>query len=140
MGRTRSINEGCAAFNLRRASRIVTRRYEDALKPLGLTSFQFTALTALSNHPAIPHSAMAEAFGMSNSTITRNLKPMEAKGLVTVTSSTKDARVKLASITPDGRGLLRKALPLWQKAQDETLKDLSAPEWAKLKQAIRNLA
>jgi len=140
MSNSSSLNNGCVAFNLRRASRIVTRRYEDALRPLNLTSVQFTTLVALSDYPAIPLSAMAEAFGMSNSTLTRNLKHMEVKDLIQIVIKVEDARVKLVSITTKGRRLLKKALPLWQQAQNQTLKDLSGPQWATLKQAIRDLA
>jgi len=140
MSNSSSLNNGCVAFNLRRASRIVTRRYEDALRPLNLTSVQFTTLVALSDYPAIPLSAMAEAFGMSNSTLTRNLKHMEVKDLIQIVIKAEDARVKLVSITTKGRRLLKKALPLWQQAQNQTLKDLSGPQWATLKQAIRDLA
>ncbi len=140
MRKTHSLNDGCVAFALRRASRVVTRRYEDALRPLNLTSVQFTTLAALVDYPAIPLSAMADAFGMSNSTLTRNLKHMEVKDLIKIEVKSEDARVKLVSIKAKGRHLLQKALPLWQKAQDETLKDLSSPQWMSLKQAIRDLA
>jgi len=139
MSKSSSLNDGCVAFNLRRASRIITRRYEESLKPLALTSFQFTTLVALSDYPAIPLSVMAEEFGMSNSTMTRNLKPMLAKNYVILKAHTADARRKLVSITPQGRRMMKKAEPLWQKAQDEALKDLSAPQWAELRQAIQNL-
>lgn len=140
MDQTNSPSSGCVAFNLRRASRIVTRRYEDALRPLNLTSFQFTTLAALSDYPAIPLSAMADAFGMSNSTLTRNLKHMEVKDLIKIEVKAEDARVKLVSISAKGRRLMKKALPLWHQAQDQTLKDLSGPQWMTLKQAIRDLA
>jgi len=71
--------------------------------------------------------------------VTRNLKPMQGRDLVQISKGAKDGRIKLASITPAGKRLLKKAMPLWKQAQAETLKELSAPQWGKLKQAIQNL-
>ncbi|MEM7523976.1 MAG: MarR family winged helix-turn-helix transcriptional regulator [Pseudomonadota bacterium] len=140
MSDTASLTQGCVAFNLRRASRIVTRRYEKALQPLGVKSFQFSTLAALAERENLPQSALAKAFGMDISTINRNLKPLETRGVVEIHTKPEDGRVKLVSITPAGRALLAKAIPLWRQAQEETLKDLSGPEWAELRTAIRNLA
>ncbi|MEM7004687.1 MAG: MarR family transcriptional regulator [Pseudomonadota bacterium] len=129
----------CAAFSLRRASRVITRRYEQALRPLQLSSFQFTALVALAKARTLPQTELAKLMGMDVSTLTRNLKPLILRQLVKTVTSAEDRRVNLVSLTKDGKRTLEKALPLWKAAQDETLKDLSEPEWATLKQAIRSL-
>ena len=71
---------GCVAFNLRRATRIVTRRYEGALRPVGMKAFQFTALAALSEHIKLPQLFFADFFGMDVSTLNRNVRAMEGKG------------------------------------------------------------
>ncbi len=38
----------CMCANLRRAARVLSQRYDEALRPLGLTITQFTILQALS--------------------------------------------------------------------------------------------
>ncbi|MEM9669452.1 MAG: MarR family transcriptional regulator [Pseudomonadota bacterium] len=134
------VASSCAAFNLRRASRMVTRRFEQALRPVNLSSFQFTALVAISKAGSLPQTRLADAMGMDVSTLTRNLKPLIHRQLVVRNAHKEDGRVKLISITDEGKSVLKTALPLWEKAQAATLKDLSSAEWATLKEAIRALA
>ncbi len=126
----------CVALNLRRLSRVITRRYEKALKPLSLTSFQFSALVALSGYPTIPQSALADAFGMSVSTLNRNVGPLASRGVVEISESPKDRRVKLLSLTPAGEKLLAEAMPLWEQAQADALERLGADEWMSLKSKL----
>lgn len=129
----------CVALNLRRLSRVVTRRYEHALKPVSLTSFQFSALVALSKHPAIPQTALAGAFGMSVSTVNRNILPLHNRGAVEITPSEKDKRVKLVRLTPTGKQLLAEAMPLWRKAQSQALKQIGEDDWAGLKAKLNQI-
>lgn len=120
---------GCFAYNLRRASRIVTRRYEDYLRPLGMKAFQFTALGALSQIEAMPQRTLADAFGMDASTANRNIKAMVNKGWLAFRDDPKDGRKKLICITPLGRRTFRKAIPLWEKAQAETREMMPEFNW-----------
>ena len=129
----------CVALNLRRLSRVVTRRYESTLKPLSLTSFQFSALVALSKHQAIPQTALADAFGMSVSTLNRNIIPLRNRNAVEVTPSAKDRRIKIVRITRSGRQLLAKAMPLWRTAQSEALKKIGEDDWWMLKSKLNKI-
>lgn len=131
---------GCVAFNLRRASRIVTKRYERALKSLNITSFQFTALATLSTHESIAQTALADTLGMDISTLNRNLRPLLNSGALQEHPKQDDARVKLISITTEGRELFKKAQPLWEQAQKKTLAHMSEAQWNTLKSAIQKLA
>ena len=129
----------CVALNLRRLSRVVTRRYESTLKPLSLTSFQFSALVALSKHQAIPQTALADAFGMSVSTLNRNIIPLRNRNAVEVTPSAKDRRIKIVRITRSGQKLLAKAMPLWRTAQSEALKKIGEDDWWMLKSKLNKI-
>ncbi|MEM7546397.1 MAG: MarR family transcriptional regulator [Pseudomonadota bacterium] len=131
------MSEGCIALNLRRAARIATRRYEDALRPLGLTSFQFSALKALSEHDAIPHGELAKAFALDLSTLSRNVRPLIARGLAGSETDAKDKRVKRLTATAEGRALYAAALPLWAGAQRETLDELGPRVWPMLRASLR---
>jgi len=133
-------SDGCVAFNLRRASRIVTKRYERALKPLNITSFQFTALATLSNHESLAQTALAETLGMDISTLNRNLRPLLNSKALREQPKQDDARVKLISITTEGRDLFKKAKPLWEQVQNKTLEHMSETQWNSLKSAIQKLA
>lgn len=121
--------KSCVAFNLRRASRAVTRRYEEALRPLGMKAFQFTALAALSGRKEMPLSAVAELFGMDLSTASRNLKAMHRKGWLEINEDPSNRRRRNVSATAKGRRAFKEAVPLWEAAQKDTAKLMEGFQW-----------
>lgn len=106
----------CAHANLRKTMRVVSQAYDAALKPSGLRATQFTLLAVLSRRGEQPLTQLAEILVMDRTTLTRNLKPLMAKGWVAV-GREKDERVRLISITEAGRELVAEAIPLWRNAQ-----------------------
>jgi len=106
----------CSCFASRRAARTITQHYEEHLKPSGLRVAQFTLLALLSLGGPQPMSRFASQMGMERTTLTRNLRPLLTRGLVTE-SSTSDRRVKLLTITKRGVAAARTALPHWREAQ-----------------------
>jgi len=119
----------CVVFNLRRASRIVTRRYEDALRPLGMKAFQFTALAALAQNQRIPQRVLSELFGMDSSTVTRNIRTLIQKGWASYQADPHDGRKKHVAITPEGREVFEQAVPIWERMQAETKQLMEGFDW-----------
>ncbi|MGE5148433.1 MAG: MarR family winged helix-turn-helix transcriptional regulator [Candidatus Eiseniibacteriota bacterium] len=108
---------GCMSFALRRAARAMSQHYAKHLRPTGLRGTQFTMLATLVTGGPMPISRMARRLGLERTTLTRNLKPLEAKGWIAVTED-EDRRVHVVSVTAKGRAMARKALPAWHKAQE----------------------
>jgi len=106
----------------------VTRAYDDALRPAGLRATQASVLAAVAIEGALSISALAELIGMERSTLTRNLAPLEAEGLIVV-GDEGWRRSRTLRITPKGRSRLRDALPLWEEAQRELRGELGARRW-----------
>jgi DNA-binding MarR family transcriptional regulator len=106
----------CAAANLRKAARAVTQLYDEALRPADLRVTQFSLLATLAQRGESPVSELADAVTMDRTTLTRNLGPLERRGLVAIVPGT-DRRERLVSLTADGYGVLEQARPLWVKAQ-----------------------
>lgn len=106
----------CAHANLRRAMRVVSQLYDGALKPVGLKTTQFTLLAVLSRMGPMPLGRLAEVLVLDRTTLTRNLRPLELRGLAETTRE-KDERVRLVNATDTGRALVDRAVPLWQQAQ-----------------------
>jgi DNA-binding MarR family transcriptional regulator len=130
----------CVCLGLNRAARATSRRYDAALKPLGLTSGQFSILSALMRERPAPIGALAEALGMDRTTLSRNLKPLQAAKLVETRPDPQDARIKGLAATAKGRELLGAALPLWRQAQRDSNKRLGRDRWAALKPLLDGLA
>jgi DNA-binding MarR family transcriptional regulator len=108
----------CYATALRRADRAFSRVYDHALRPVNLTTPQFSLLSLLDRAPHdLTLSELADAQAMDRTTLSRNLAPLARVGYVTV-SPGRDRRRRAARLTPAGRDALQRARPLWQQAQD----------------------
>lgn len=112
---TLHVRDTCLCLHLQRAARVVARRFDEVLRPLGITQGQFSLLMSL-NRPAPPSiGSVADLLAMDRTTLTANLKPLERRGLVAVRVDEADHRSRRLSLTPSGRALLVAAVPIWKR-------------------------
>jgi DNA-binding MarR family transcriptional regulator len=128
----------CMGLNIRRASRILTQIYDTALRPVELVLNQFTLLVAIHLVEFTSITRLAEELFADQTTITRNLKLLEKRGLVAIEPGS-DRRVKLVSLTDEGRTILAQALPLWEKAQTEAQEQFGQQKWQALLSLLSDL-
>jgi DNA-binding MarR family transcriptional regulator len=115
---THHIRDTCLCLHVQRAARAVARRFDDALRPHGLTNGQFSLLVAL-NRPVPPAmGAVAALLAMDRTTLTANLKPLERRRLVKVAIDTRDHRGRVLSLTARGKRLVAEAFPAWKCTQE----------------------
>lgn len=136
----REIERACVCQALRRVARQVSRRYEAALRPVGLKAGQFSILAALLRDEAVPLGRLAEALGMDRTTLTRDLRPLERRGLVASAAGEGDRRVRALALTGEGRALMGRAVPLWERAQEGTRERLGSQGWGELRERLDGLA
>jgi DNA-binding MarR family transcriptional regulator len=129
----------CTSAQLRRASRALSRTYDEVLAPSGLRGTQFSLLVALSLTGPAPLLRVADELGLDRTTMTRNLAPLERDGLV-ISLASEDRRVRLISLTDEGRKRLTRALPLWEQAQQQVLQTLGEGRWRELLSTLRAAA
>jgi DNA-binding MarR family transcriptional regulator len=86
------------------------------LNTAGLTNSQYALLVNVGREGAVSRTALAERLGMDRTTLTRNLKPLEAEKLV-VSARSDDRRERLLKLSPAGRQKLRKSYEQWETAQ-----------------------
>jgi len=127
---THQVRDACLCLHLQRAARVVARRYDEALRPAGLVNTQFSLLMALNRPGTASPGSVAKLLGMDRTTLTANLKPLQRRGLVSVTVDPGDRRGRRLALTAAGRALLAEALPLWRQAQaaSERLLRRTTPE------------
>ena len=112
---TRQVRDACLCLHVQRAARAVARRFDDAFRRLDLTHGQFSLLMSL-NRPEPPTMGqVSSVLAMDRTTLTANLKPLERRKLVTVEVDEADRRSRRLSLTPAGRALLTRAVPIWKK-------------------------
>ncbi|MEM9028187.1 MAG: MarR family transcriptional regulator, partial [Pseudomonadota bacterium] len=110
----------CIATRVRQLSRIITRMYDDALRPHGITASQFTLLTQLANRDGITAVEIGFALDIEKSTLSRNLKRLLALGLI-IMDPPAGRRGRGLHLTPKGQAVIKDAYPLWVDAQHRTV-------------------
>ena len=137
---TLEVRDTCLCLHLQRAARAVARRFDAALRPLGLTSGQFSLLMSLNRPQAASIRDVAALLAMDRTTLTANLKPLERRGLVSVTADDADKRVRRLTLTPAGRALLDAAVPVWGRTHAEIERLLPEPTPDRLRADLRALS
>ena len=115
----RRIAQECPALRIREASRLLTRVYDAALRPLALQSSQLSVLVAVAmfGEDGATIGALAQRLVMDRTTLTRNVRPLEKAGLVRVSRAPGDARARVITLTRSGERMIEAAHPLWEEAQ-----------------------
>jgi DNA-binding MarR family transcriptional regulator len=129
----------CLCANLRRTSRALTQLYENALRPLGLHSSQFTILQALSLTGEISQGRIGEILSMDSTTLTRTLAIMIRHGWITERRG-HDRRERLVRLAPAGKARFRRALPIWQKVQSQLRTQWGDQPWNNFLQLTQQLS
>ncbi|QDA36810.1 MarR family transcriptional regulator (plasmid) [Paracoccus liaowanqingii] len=107
------VRDSCLCLHTQRAARALSRRFDEALRPAGLKCGQFSLLISL-NRPEPPTiGSVARLLAMDRTTLTANLKPLERRGLLTVTPDAEDRRSRRLTLTASGLALLEQAIPIW---------------------------
>ena len=112
---TLRVRDYFVCLHVQRAGRVLARRFDQALRPLQLTSGQFSLLMSLNRPQAPAMAAVASLLGMDRTTLTAALKPLKLGGLVRVTPDPADRRSRLMTLTPTGLALLARAVPVWER-------------------------
>lgn len=113
------IKDCCLCLHVQRAARSLGRRFDEALRPAGLTNGQFSLLMSLNRPEPPPMGPVASLLAMDRTTLTAALKPLERRGLVRVSQDPTDRRSRILTLTEEGHNLLIRALPLWEQTHRE---------------------
>lgn len=125
---TLQVRDACLCLHAQRAARALARRFDVALKHVGITSGQFSLLMSV-NRPEPPSlGSVAALLAMDRTTLTANLKPLERRGLVELATDPNDRRAKRLRLTAAGRSALAEALPIWHHIHVEIEAALPDPD------------
>ncbi|HKV24189.1 MAG TPA: MarR family transcriptional regulator [Candidatus Acidoferrum sp.] len=112
---THLVRDTCLCLHVQRAARALARRFDEALRPVGITNGQFSLLMSLNRPKPAGMTSVASLLAMDRTTLTAALKPLRRRGLVRITADPADRRSRLMSLTAKGRKTLRRAVPTWKK-------------------------
>jgi DNA-binding MarR family transcriptional regulator len=128
----RLIATECLAVRVRRLGRVVTRIYDAALAPHGVTIAQLNLLAAIGAVEVATRTQLGRVLDAEKSTISRDLKRMEQLGWIRQAAG-RGGRI---SITPVGNRLLTQARPAWEKAQRTACAQLGSGAFAGLRRLL----
>ncbi len=132
----------CFCASTRHAARLLTRHYEEELRPADVTPAQFELLGMISGRSSLSQSEIAQILSLDQTTLSRNLKILIERGWVTRSAFPKDSRRVVYTISKKGKAVFRQALPLWQRAQasiEQTLGSEREAVWSTLDRLISAL-
>ncbi len=137
---TLRVRDTCLCLHVQRTARGLARRFDEALRPLGITSGQFSLMMSL-NRPEPPAmGAVASLLAMDRTTLTAALKPLERRGLIKTMVDPTDRRARLMSLTPEGLILLSSAVPIWERTHAAIESLLSDADADRLRHDLRTLS
>lgn len=137
---TLHVRDHCLCLAAQRTARALARRFDEALRPVGLTSGQFSLLMSL-NRPEPPSLGMvAPLLTMDRTTLTANLKPLQRRGLVKLSEDPDDRRSRRIALTEEGMAALVAAVPIWEQTHADAEKLIGSDDAAVLRTALAALS
>jgi|SRR5258706_4636068 DNA-binding MarR family transcriptional regulator len=123
----RIVVETCAGWNVRLAARRITQflEREMAASGLGLGVAQLGLMAQIAAASDDTLGALASRTGLDQSTLSRNLRTLEAEGLVEIAAIETDLRRRAVWLTETGARRLEAAIPVWRKAHAKLARRLS---------------
>jgi DNA-binding MarR family transcriptional regulator len=127
----------CACFDLRKATRAVSRLYDDCLRPLGLNITQYSLLRVIESEPQISVSTLGRYMVMDRTSVTRALAPLERDRLIRSRVGS-DKRKRIVSLTKKGTELIADAKSHWDEAQKTFLDLIGDRRWTVMRGLLRD--
>ncbi len=134
------VRDCCLCLHVQRAARALARRFDEALRPVGLTNGQFSLMMSLNRPDPPAMGAVATLLAMDRTTLTAALKPLERRGLVEVMPDPADRRSRRLKLTPDGMALLARAVPVWESTHALVEGLLGGNEPARLRKGLQAIS
>jgi len=131
----RLIASECLSVRVRRLGRVITRIYDAALAPHGVSAAQLNLLSAIAATGGARAVDLARVLEAEKSTLSRDLKRMEQIGWVRAGRAAGNAG-RLVTLTPAGSRLLLEVRESWEKAQAAAEEELGKTTFAQLRNAL----
>lgn len=134
------VRDCCLCLHVQRAARALARRFDNALRPLGLTNGQFSLMMSLNRPEAPAIGSVASFLAMDRTTLTAALKPLQRRGLIKVMKDHDDHRARRLELSAQGRKLLARAVPVWTSTHAAIEARLGPGEPDRLRKNLRTLS
>jgi MarR family transcriptional regulator for hemolysin len=124
-------------FWINQASRVLMRRFDEQLRPLGLSMAYLHVAVTLQEHGPLQQKALLQFVHVEQPTMAALLKRMERDGLVSRKPDPKDSRAQLVGLTARARSALVDAKDMMSKVVEQALAGISGPDRQRLIETLR---
>jgi len=130
-------SETTLLYLVKRVELAVRSRLDEVLRPGGLTTLQYTALTVLQRHPASLTSAqLARNSFVTAQTMADMVSALLDRGLIDRKRDPADRRRLVLTLTPEGEALLSRFRGPVEELEARMLSDLTAKQAAELRTSL----
>lgn len=126
-------------YLLNRAGARIAQAFSEDMRALGTTLQAWRVLAALRDRDNQRVSELADHTSIEISTLSRVLDGMQKQGLIARRRAEDDGRVVTLHVTPAGRRLTDRIVPIAERYERTAISGLSATETATLKRLLRRL-
>lgn len=126
-------------YQIRRLRQIASAIFAAECAPYGITSQQYTTLTALQDVASLEQFELCELLSLDRSTMATLLVRLEEKELVRRSISAVDRRRKHVALTPRGRRLLAALGPPLERIQEKILAPLAPADRVAFTRMLKEL-
>ena len=127
----------CAYFDVRRASRALSRFYDDFMRDTPIKGTQFSFLRMIMIEKELTLTTLSRYMLMDRTSVTRALDPLIRDKFVKIRKSEDDGRVRYVSLTKKGCDAVIHAEPYWRKAQEALLDVIGTTRWQSMRSVLR---
>lgn len=135
----REVVDACAGVNIRLLARQVSRFLEERMRKTDLSLAQFGLMTHIAATSDDTVSALVQRTGLEQSTLSRNLRALEKRGLIEIAIVEQDLRKRSVWLTESGARRLEVAMPAWKQAHADLSAIVDSLLIAKLKSAAAEI-
>jgi DNA-binding MarR family transcriptional regulator len=136
---TKAPTSACVSYNLRKASRIISKLYARDMRAAPVRGPQFSLMMMIAREGSAAISELSREIGADRTTMTRNLEHLVKKGFIRIVQG-KDMRTKAVEVTAKGSAALERSIKYWQKAQARTVKALGQDRWNRMQNDLAVLS
>lgn len=129
-----------AWLSVARTAQLCHRQLTAALEPLGLEVAHYDVLANVARDEGLSQQVLARRLLVAKSNVSALLTVLEKRALIVRAKHAGDARVRLISLTPDGKRMTQKAMEIHAVIVSSMLGVLSAQEAETIRQAMIRIA
>jgi len=132
----RTVAQPTLLYVIKQVELAVRARLDEIVRPAGISTLQYTALTVLERHPDLSSAQLARNSFVTAQSMADMVVALEGRGLIERHRDPQDRRRLVLALTRDGQRLLDRYRAKVAALEVEMLADLTARQAAELRRGL----